>query len=747
MKEQLYVCNFGIKVIMLQVLPGYEREVVKIFSKELRKLKREFRIFKALGNYDIFIIYESSDYSPDVIDIGTIPHILKSNELLCFPWEIKDESGGKIKDGLDFMIFEKNILGFCFLKINPYHIVQTGTIVEQSIIDFCKRQKNLSILGTFGWNEILILVHGESIQSTFKTLLEISDARLEYQILDKGKKPIVKQQGMLFLKTLSFLGINFHLLEKLQDDPNFLKNTLQERISKKIFPQLYIACCPEFLNDITSEALNRFGQTNIILGAEDVQIYKIDKIRTWGEFFTEVYNFREKNKSKLFSTSIRINWKKEKDKHKLRSKSNQGSMECSYPPVTISKREASIIKKRFGPSFQVWFLNTIYTFDNLIQNNIAKDAFIDMVPFAKEIKNIALSEESKVQALSDCIDHFIFGAQQRASSIYSGIDNIEYRFSVFKGGIQRVLQAIELLPKSMLEKLGMSWNGIVNAGESETYRSELMVLNIPIDCLFAPKKWWGLFHEIGHVVALNSDLLNFSDTPLKDFQMKNMGIFKENSDFTEFAELCWEISADIFDYTLGFVTDIETYFGAVWKYLDKEYSQIEDVSEQEKIEHLFRSFYVYLYDLIFQKKQISFDSLNEKNLEKYFKDFVCFLNGIKSAESLSEINPSDKTSKKVIFSSLIFKPFLFHLHNKYSKIVPQVNLQEYAYNRKTNEILDTLKQGKIYWKKIEYPEIIIYRLKKEKLNNLKLNIATILSFWNTFHLKYGKNLYKMTLAM
>jgi hypothetical protein len=110
MKEQLCVCDFAIKVIMLQVSPGAEIEVAKIFSEELQSIGRKYRIFKALGNYDLFIIYESPDFLPDVIDIGTIPHILKSNELLCFPWEIKNESWDTIKEGFDFKNLDKKIL-------------------------------------------------------------------------------------------------------------------------------------------------------------------------------------------------------------------------------------------------------------------------------------------------------------------------------------------------------------------------------------------------------------------------------------------------------------------------------------------------------------------------------------------------------------------------------------------------------------------------------------------------------------
>lgn len=743
MKEQLCVCDFAIKVIMLQVSPGAEIEVAKIFSEELQSIGRKYRIFKALGNYDLFIIYESPDFLPDVIDIGTIPHILKSNELLCFPWEIKNESWDTIKEGFDFKNLDKKILGLSFLKINPSSILRTGAGVEQSLISFCKTQEDLSILGSFGWNEILILVHGETIENTYDTLLKLSDLKIGYsEDNDKDNKNI--ELEALFLKTLSFLGINFGLIKKIQDEPNFLKSELKEYITENFFPQLYITCCPEFIGDIISDASACFGRTNIVMGAEDVSISDIKKMDTWGEFLTEVFNFRQRNKSKLFSTSVRINRKEDEAESNPEAESpNKSLMECFCSPVTLSKEEALLLKEKFDRTFQMLLLNTIYTFNNIIQNNIVRDAFIDMIPFAKEIKSIALSEDSTSKEVGIYIDHFIFGAQQRASSTYSGIDNIEYRFSAFKGGIQRVLQAIELLPKSMLQNIGLMWNGIVNAGEYNTYRSDLQVLNIPLESLFIPKRWWGLFHEIGHIATLNSDLLDFKDKTLEDFLGRIVGISKDHPEFPDFVDLCWEISADIFDYKFGFLKDMETYFGALWKYLE-DYIKIKDVSENKKEKYLFRSFYVYLYDFIFNNKNCDFESLDKKKIEIYFNGFVKFLNDVKKQKSLPEISISEKISDKIVFTALSFRPLLLHLHNKYSQIVRHEKLIDIAFSEETNQIIDTIGKGQIYWQNIEHPEIIIYRLKKENISNPKTNIATILSFWNTFHLRFGKDLDEIT---
>lgn len=739
MNEQLHVCDFGIKIIMLQVAPGTETEVASFFSNELRRLCRKFRIFKALGNYDLLIGYESPDFTPDVIDIGTIPHILKSNELLCFPWEIKNEAGTTVKEGLNFKNFEKNIVGLSFLKINPISLIKAGAKVEQSLISFCKTQDNISILGSFGWNEILILVHGETIEKTYKSLLQISNLQIGHE---SGENNNIIEWESCFLKTLSFLGISFDLIEKTNVDPNSLRNNLTENITKACFPQLYITCCPEHMRDIMADAANIFGQPTTVIGAEDLCISEIKKQKTWGDFLTEIINFRLRNKLNLFSTSVRIHRKATVDKKSSEASNKVSTLKLSSPPINISGEDALKLCDKFGRTFQMLLLNTIYTFNNILGNNIARDAFIDMIPFANYIKEIALSDESTSQEIGIYIDHFIYGAQQRATSTYSGIDNIDYGFATFKGGIQRVLQAIEIIPKSMLRNIGLEWKGIINAGEYNSYRSDIQVLNIPLESLFIPKSWWGLFHETGHVATLSGNLLDLKDKTMEELAGKKIGISKDHAEYPDFVDLCWEISADIFDFKFGFLNDISTYYKVLWEYLE-EYVKVRDISERKKEKYVLRSFYVYLYDRIVNE-DCKFESIDNNTIESYFKEFIDFLNGIKKQNALPEIQVSKKTQDKIILTSLSFRNILLHLSKKYSTIARYDDQISTDTMEEIDRIIDTLKKGQIYWKEIKHPEIIIYRFKKEDITGLKINTATILSFWNTFHLRYGSDFYNVT---
>lgn len=726
MNRHLFVSDFGMKVIMLQVSPGAEKSIAKKFAVELKKINRKYCIFKALGNYDLFIIYESFDFSPDVIDIGTIPGILKSNELLCFPWTIKGNKAKKASNNEIFTKLTKKILGLSFLKINPNVILHAGSKVEHSLTEFYKNKENLSILGNFGWNEILFFVHGDSIKDTYKALLEFADLTITYE--HQGKHIT----DTLFLKTLSFLGLTFDMFEKLERDPSFLKSELPENFSKKCFPHLYITCCPQHMSAISADATRSFGKTHIVIGAEDLGILKINKMNTWGEFLSEVFAFRKRNIGSLYSTSVRI-----LREEKITSESPSASKSGGVPLfIDISGAEAELIKKKYGSTFQSWFLNTLYAFNNLMQNHIVRDAFIDMRPLAQEIKAIALSSDAvNTEVIGMYIEHFIFGAQQRALSTHSGIDNIEYRFSAFKGGIQRVLQAIELIPKSMIENIGFEWNGIVNAGEYSTYRSDMQVLNIPIECLFRPKRWWGLFHEIGHFVALQHKFLEFEERgDLKDFMDRVMGISENHADFHDFGDLCWEIVADIFDFKFGFIADINTYFSALWNYLLTDYYVKTTVSQSEKNKHLFRSFYVYLYNKLFIEKE-NVESL-DKNLREEMAKFLDLLK--QQVPQHSGDLFLDETINKIIDSSLTFLPLLQYIGKKYESLKQKTR----ANDSEIDSIINTLKRGQVYWEEIRNPEMIVYRLKKEGIYDFKVNMATILSFWNSFQLRYVGKHYK-----
>ena len=76
----------AIRVACLQVRPGAEFHVVSKLKQAC--IKREFRhiTLKGFGFYDIFLIYETKDFSFNLTMAGPIQHITNSNQYLCFPY-------------------------------------------------------------------------------------------------------------------------------------------------------------------------------------------------------------------------------------------------------------------------------------------------------------------------------------------------------------------------------------------------------------------------------------------------------------------------------------------------------------------------------------------------------------------------------------------------------------------------------------------------------------------------------------
>ncbi len=727
MDRVLSVENFGVKIIMLQVVPGYEYDLARFYTAKLKKIKRRFKIFKALGHYDLFIFYESKDFGPDIINFGAFPNILKSNEILCFPWEIRDKDGGVIKEGFNFNKLENRVIGLSFLKINPEVLLKTGAVIEESFVKYCKDKENISILGSFGWNEFVLLVHEEDFNKTYKTLLDISKLQVLYE---KDRKA----PEIFLLKTVSFLGVNFSLIESLRENPDSLKRRFDYNISSSLFPSLYVTCCSEYMKDILAEGEHYFGPGNVLMGTEDIR-FEVRKPKTWGECITEVFFFRLRNMGKIFSTAIQVNKKETPGKSKKPKKISklerkEHITKFKFKFIKITENEIQKIAEIHGQQLKDSLVSTIYTFNSLIQNRIVRDSFSDMFPFVKQVKSLALDREKGSDEIGNYIDHIVFGTQQRSSSTFSGIDNVENRLSPFKGGIQRTLQAIELLPHSILNDFNIKWSGFVNAGEAPSFKAELLVLNIPIEYLFYPEEWWGLFHEIGHISTLvDKTLFDYDEPEVQDFIHRVIAVPDNTQEYDDLMALIWEVAADIFDYKFGFIQDIETYYKVVWEYLEKYYT-FKKLSSKEHLTYFFRSMCIFLYNLIYDSKKLTFEEVNDQVIKETAEKLVDLLK--KNLGKNSRFPFEKETLVAEILPTMIrFKDLLRYFSRKYTKFNKLIEEKKsYLSSQEMLLVLDTLKKGQVYWGRIQFPEMLIYKFKKENVRGFRPNTALILTFWH-----------------
>jgi hypothetical protein len=58
------------------------------------------------------------------------------------------------------------------------------------------------------------------------------------------------------------------------------------------------------------------------------------------------------------------------------------------------------------------------------------------------------------------------------------------------------------------------------------------------------------------------------------------------------------------------------------------------------------------------------------------------------------------------------------------------------------QAIATISKGQIYWGDIDYPEVVIYTLKKDKIMDFKAKIALILTFWHSYVRRFAPDLEK-----
>jgi len=731
MNKVLRVGEFGLKIVMLQVVPGHEGDVVSDFRTKLSGVSGDFRIFKALGHYDLLVFYHSRDFSPDLLNKGSIRYILKSNEILAFPWNIEPESGRPNGRGFDFKKLDKKLVGLSFLKINPSVFRQTGTAVEESFVRYGVDQSNITILGSFGWNETVLLVHENTFSAVYRTLANVSNLQVSYD----EEKPM----DTFLLKTLSFLGVNYSLL----DLPNGgrVARAIHEKINaNELFPRLYVTCCPQYMKQVIEDGSTCFGPPAVLLGTDDIS-FEITKPRTWGKCIAEVIRFRSRNRESIFSTALQV---KHVEEIPHRQKRETCATTCKrtsmHEAMDITEEEIRQITEKRGDPLKDLLANTLYTFNSLVHNEIVRDSFSDMIKFARETKRMSLDESFKSDTIASFVDRIIFGAQQRAYSTFSSIDDTEYRFSPFKGGIQRILQAIELLPCSMLRRFGMEWKGFVNAGEAASFKADLLVLNMPTEYLFQPQEWWGLFHEIGHIYTLvEKEVLDSNNPTIKDFMQRVVAVKRGEPEWLDLLGFSWEVAADIFDYQFGFNCDYETYRRVTWQYL-KKYMASRPAPQSEQVTYIFRSLCTSLYDWLRRTQEGKPEAITQELVRPKIEDLLGFL---RKDIGISTSIPNELMSSKVIPSILRFRPLLTHLLEHFERFRQIVTTQsEYLRSAELAQAIATISKGQIYWGDIDYPEVVIYTLKKDKIMDFKAKIALILTFWHSYVRRFAPDLEK-----
>ena len=719
-------------------MPGYEFNVEKIFREKLLALKEknaifDFWTFKLFGLYDLAIIYECAEFKQDILFVGVIPNIIKSTEFFSFPWHRNNKSSFSKK------LMAKANLGITFFKIRSEILDKAGKTIEDiehPFVDIITKTKDCSCFCSLGWSEFIVFTHTDNVEEMIVKI----NANLGNIVYKSSNGEIIN----LPLKTFSMIGVNYSFLRsKKKLYKHFGKSTISEGIKLSINVTCDIAHMENIKDYIAKEFFGKKRNVRIysVFGTKDI-CFDIDKntIKNWGKFIYKLLKFRFDEKTKLFSTFVEISTKR------FNVFEANTVIDWDSSIIYLTERKIKALSNKLQHLVNP-VISTIYSFNELLQNRIISDCYRDMTRFVADLLFFAYDSHPVKINLTDEIPRRVslikYGTNQRSSGAFL---NIEYQGelqAIYKGGLQRILQSAESLPHYVYKKIynGETWPGFVTIGYQTRYWHAASVLNIPSDMAFSPEKWWGLFHEIGHIYAIaniraGDNVFTFQDKSfLKTFKSK-LGFDKNEPErFNEAIKNITEAASDIFDYSLFHGKDFIQYIRVIWNYLNGE-MKTDSAMKSVLSFYIFRSFFTNIFSKLYSEQELELKSLDYVKTQSLYDDFINIL----PKETFSALNGKAKNALKlsVIDNFARYKwalPFI-------SKWINQINFDFFnaaEASRINDEIIPLLRQGIVVpVVEINNPALMIIQIKRFILSNrrslskeelFKFRMATLLTLW------------------
>jgi len=696
----------------MQVLPGAEFDIVKELTIECKKQNLpddQFVLMKGFGSFDIIFLYSEKTFDIHFITkSGPIRHLLKNNLFFCFPY-----SQINIKE-LFIRLSSINFFGISLLKINSMKSELKPYQVEEELA--AKLQNDSLLLGTLGWNELILLTHDSDIESLINSL---------FFATEQDKDP-------LLIKTYSFLALNYKLLHPIIDEKDFeiLTQKLDEDpqlnkvITDKIVPSISVSSEPIHAFEIGTYWRHNNFIVMDLLGKEDTLLTPDDSIDiTWSDLISALLIFRYKFKGKILSTNTSF-------KRSFDERISRSPVEITRPVNKIGYNYEKL-KNFFGEKAADDLIHHFNSINGLIQHPLIGDAFIDMARYADYIDSVCDEEEAIKEELffvRQAAQVMKYGAELRLYGTYSSIEEASGQFTRLSGGVQRALLALESIPMSVFKRLGGSWEGFVIAGDYK-FSTANEVINVPPDALFKPKQWWAIYHEIAHVYLYESP-----EIISPNLQVVNL-FLAEKPHKDEWFMLMLESAAEVIGYELGFFGDYDLFLKLVWKYLDS-ICPLQNRPFPAST-YLLRTFFVEIFERVFRDNDCTISFKDEDII------YAALIKHIEKVEIIVERQIREKhfIAAKHCKDFKELYPFAQHLYNEikdYNMIQDASKLQDVN----TERVIDHISKGMVWWQNIESVEPIIYKLiaKNEELK-FEESMAAILTLWDYQRSQQNRGMY------
>lgn len=711
----------GYNLSLLRVSPGSEAAVVKSLSSAIEKHTPSAPVYilKLFGRFDLCVIYKTRNFKAGPSKGGPISGIRGGNKILAFSWVKSSEDNhlASISDG-------GPVWAISFFRFNEALLRKRGAKIEHAVADHWLHHQisgvKMAILGTTGWAEIVFLIRGNTFATVAKALDIISS-----QHISVGGESLAHIH-LLPAKTLSFFGVNYSLISpaNLKRLDQELKEPLNSNI---VFPKLSITCPAGSMERVRRYGEKFFGPSFVSFGVADLVF--APKRGNWGNLVRQVIEMRQALPSDIYATSIGVLEKPRRRPLLSTALVKKGQ----YRSVTISKQTFQLIKNcGCGDDAQRRLTNLYFGLINLLQDPIIGSCFKDLLPFAQKGLPSFLREEFKPidqdlnNLLESYIDVFQFGIEERAHGAFLSLEQLEGNLSPTKGGIQRILKAAALIPRSLSNRIKRPWNGFVVTGYyNEYFSAHGSVINFPIEYLFNPEEWAGLFHETGHVALLDKCFVEMDSPIILNALKVGLPSYPED-EYDLRRDFAFEIGSDLFGIYFCYGEDIDFYFKNVWPFLSR-------ITGAMTKEYVIRNFLAFQFSKHFIKgKQNIFPpriSLRQEIAE--------FREKVKSLGLALDVpgQSTESVDSATILATQIFAPIVEYFHSRFRLGGKHKNLQAELTSKELLKHLDTVLQGTIVTDRISAPDTFLLALKKVQRETgelpLRVRIAAILSLWHS----------------
>ncbi len=724
-----------VRIILFRVMPGHEVSVGRQIEQSCRRFglpPESFKVFRLFGSYDLAFIQDGSKLlESEFVRLGTIPGITASTEYVCYTWK---PLGRRSKPVFSIRQLSDPLLGLCFLKINPIVVEKLGLNAELLLAESIRGGDGaVQMLGTMGWFEVVLVISDSSLSG----ILDRIGQQFPRMRIQQGPK----KSEVFAEKTFTMLGHALDVSDPAVRRPPVV-SIADELQNDNLEVHFSASCTPGAMTQLQSAARSHFGldqdktggqrRITVRLGARDLDFsVRLRGVKTLNQLLKQLDEFRRANAKDLIRTHTELQYRVDKSRNweLLKPLSMRKTI-----VLALSKTQAKHLAA-LGPE-GASAATAIYQFNNLLENRLLVDAFLDMVRAMTRLKTEAINHKPSLSSaarlrFATLLQYCHLAVSQRYQGAYHGVEEspwgVSFGVQPVGMGMQRMLKALEQLVADLVRKLGKEWGGFVLVGRHRSPTMEHFedILLVPPNDALDVRRHWTMSHEVMHVMQFLSP---------ERFSLKVFGDHWRNT--TPTGKLLSECITDVMEFELSCILSVEDYLKLVWQYLA---DGIGELTEREQLEsYLIRSFSVFYL----AKCPPSWSPREEHARQMFFQRFVPIVSA--AAPVVQRLKQEDARGQQPL--ELIFQEFLHCVFPKLRLIQTQVRSVRAKLKKPSavtlNRAVRRIRNGQIVrLKDLSHPDAIAWQLARrpndEKRDVSMESVVWLLSLWHKYQVAGG----------